>query len=94
MSELSDKIAAVNTALDDAVTRVNTEITALKDEIARLGATPADIAALDAAETKAKDLVTATPTPTPPPPTPPTEPVPPPPTPPPTEPVPPTPPTP
>lgn len=75
MSQLSDKIAAVNTSFDDAVTRVNTEITALKDEIARLGATPADIAALDALETKAKDLVTATPTPTPPPPT---EPVPPP----------------
>jgi hypothetical protein len=59
MSVLSDKIAAVGVALDKALARVDEDVLALVAKIAELqalidagGATPEDIAALDALQAK------------------------------------------
>lgn len=69
MSALSDKIAVVGTAVDDAATRVQTDVASLKAQIAALqaqvdagGASQADLDALDALKTKLDQIDPATPT--------------------------------
>jgi hypothetical protein len=59
MSVLSDKIDAVTTTTDAAIARVQADVTALTAKVAELqalvdsgGATPADLAALDALQAK------------------------------------------
>ena len=59
MSALSDKLAALGTTADAAIARVQSDVTALKAQIAALqatvdsgGATPDDLAALDTLNAK------------------------------------------
>jgi phage-related minor tail protein len=63
VSQISDAIARLNTSLDAAVTRVTTDVAALKAQIADLqakvdagGATQADLDALAAAQAKLEAL--------------------------------------
>jgi predicted nucleic acid-binding Zn-ribbon protein len=55
MSQISDKLATLGTTVDAAVTRVQTDIQALRDQIAALNtnaATPEDLAKIDELQAK------------------------------------------
>ena len=55
MSQLSDAIAAANTEADNAISRVQEDVTALQERIAELeqnASTPEDLAALDTLKQK------------------------------------------